>query len=165
MFSVKLDLSQPILDVYDLFSTKEIEEILLDVAEALCGPGGILEKHWEEGQSEWREPNDRYADYKNSKHGSTQKFVKTGDALETIKGRSKKYREIRVKSSRGVYQVEIGLVRMEGGRNVYSIAQVGGKGGNGPIMRISNATEGDKEFIQPFVEAAIVKLLKRKGLM
>lgn len=165
MYSVKLDLSQPMLDVYDLFTPQEIIDILQEVAEALCEPGGILEKHWEEGQSEWREPNERYSDYKNKEYGENRKFVKTGEALKTIKEGSKKYRKIAVKNQRGIAKVEIALVRMEGGKNIYSIAQVGGKGGKGPIMYVSNNKQADKDFVMPYVEAAIERALKRKGLL
>lgn len=164
MIKTTLRIPPEVEDLLDGFNDGEIEEILLDAADGYCGPGGVLEKHWERGQNEWGDPDEDYLDRKEREHGSKEKFVKTGAAKAALTGESP-YLVKKVFRSGGVTRIEVGLVRMEGGRNVYSIAQAGGRNGSGPPMRITDELPGDDEIIVPYVEASIKRALTRKGVL
>lgn len=162
MIQMKLDIPPEVEDFFDGFTSDEIDEILLDAAEGFCGPGGVLEKHWEDGQATWGEPGERYSDYKARRYGTREKFVKTGAAKAALTGPSP-YRVIKTTKLRGTNAVQVALVRIEGGRNVYSIAQAGGKNNAGPPMRITDNLPGDVDIIKPHVADSLLDALRKKG--
>ena len=164
MSGVKLTIPPEIEDLFDGFTPDEMDELLTEAAEGFCGPGGVLEKHFDEGQSRWGESGEDYQDYKARRHGSREKFVKTGAAKEALTKRSP-YRVIKVSKVGGVHRVQVALVRMEGGRNIYSIAQAGGKNNAGPPMRISDNLPGDVEIIRPHVDNSVRNMLRKKKLL
>lgn len=165
MIGVKLTIPQSVEDLFDGFSGDEIEDILLDASVGFCGPGGVLEKHWQHGQGSWGEPDDDYQDMKERRYGSSEKFVKSGAAKEAITaGKSPYLKKVISKTTNG-FRIEVALVRMEGGRNIYSIAQAGGRNNSGPPMRITDNLPGDDEIIAPYIEASLKIALSRKGLL
>lgn len=164
MIKLSLDIPPEVEDLFGGLSDREMETILLDAAEGYCGPGGVLERHWLAGQNSWGDPDDYYLDWKREKHGNDDKFVKTGDALKALTGKSP-YRVIKASRQGSSHRVEVALVRIENGRNVYSIAQAGGRNLSGPPMRITDTLPGDAEIIKPHVEASVLRQLGKKGVI
>lgn len=163
MIKARLHISPDVADLFEGFSDEEIEEILLEAAEGYAGP--VMTKHWEDGQGKWGDPGEDYLEWKAGRYGSSQKFVKSGEALKAIKTGTGPHVVKKVFRQGGAHRIEVALVRIEGDRNIYSIAQAGGKNNAGPPMRISDNLPGDAAIIKPHVIASVNHALKRKGLL
>lgn len=162
MITAKLELPPEVEDLLEGLSDGDLEDALRDAAEGFCGPGGVLEQHWIKGQSRWGESDLKYRDRKQKNGQGSEKFVKTGAAKEALTGPSP-YRKITVSKQGGKQIIQVALVRMEGGRNIYSIAQAGGKNASGPPMRITQALPGDEAIVAPYVAASVKRIFKQKG--
>lgn len=165
MISVKLTIPPEVEDFFDGLNDEDISDLLMDASDGFCGPGGVLEQHFNKGQSSWGEPDEDYQALKERRYGNSEKFVKTGAAKDAISSGKGQHLEKQVTKTATGHRIEVALVRMEGGRNVYSIAQAGGKNSSGPPMRITQALPGDDEIIVPYVEASFKRMMAKKGLV
>lgn len=144
---------------------KDTRMLLRKAMQGSTGPGGVLEKHWEEGQSKWDRPNDKQGPL----------FFETGKAYNATHNIRSKNRVTRVSKNRksGEWRASVGLRKMEDGRNIYAMVQKGRFGGVGKDgkrisikpMLISANLPGDEEIVEPQLIEAITNAMKKKGLL
>jgi len=135
--------------MFDGIDKKVARTHLRNFMRELCSgtSGNPLYEHWQEGQSTWNDDDPEYARYKRNTFGSTKKFQYSGDALNAIKAKNHKYKKINVswRKKKGYWFMSAGLRKMEDGKNIYQIAQLGradsliGKsGGEDLIVKVSD---------------------------
>lgn len=124
MIQASLHIPPDVLRALEGLPDRLMRKTLRGAAGRFSGSGGVLEKHWEDGQSAWADPDPAYEKRK----GGKPKFVKSGDALDGMTNPRSRFRKVRVSKSKkdGGWRITIALYRKGGnGQNVYSIVQKG----------------------------------------
>lgn len=147
-----------------LLTDEEVRSVMGRVARRISGPGGVFQKHFQRGQSDWDEPGSKYSKLK--KKRGKQKFVLTGRAKRAMVNPSSRDRWISITASGNVARLAMGLRRMEKGRNVYDILQRGrfkGATAAGRFGRTITLSANDVRNRQLRTSAAIRKDKRRTG--
>lgn len=142
---------------------KYLRKAIQDIGSGTDGP---LMGHFKEGQSKWQDDDPEYAKYKKSKFGSTEKFVKTGEAKAALKARTHKFKKYGVKwrKKKGYFLLTATLRKMQDGVNVYRIAQFGRFAGiSGKVDGKDKSISKDQLFDDTIKAEALHATLKGQG--
>jgi hypothetical protein len=123
---IELENREKIQKAFSAISKKETSKLLKMAGWRMVQQYKILQRHWEDGQSQWTPPTPAYGKWVRKKYGGSGKFEKTGAGRKMLGKKPKSSGDgVILTVSRKDMALKLFLRKMEGEHNVYTFAQAG----------------------------------------